>query len=318
MYVNKTNRAVLLINLGTPEEPTPRAVAAYLKRFLSDRRVIQMSPWLWQPLLKIIIPMRAPKSAALYRRIWSPTTGSPLLYYTRRQAQLLQKQLPDVKVRYAMSYSHPFIEGVLKEFEFQGIDDLTIIPLYPQYSTTTIGSVHDSIHRFFLRQQSAPTIHLVSDFADFPPYIDALAKKVQAGIDRYQPDGLVFSYHGIPRSYQEKGDPYASRCRLTTKQVVERLGLDRPYFQSYQSQFGPSEWLQPATAKLLPMLPGKGIKKLLVVAPSFVSDCLETVDELGRENRDYFLQTGGTDYHLVDCLNDDPAWITALAKLVQQ
>lgn len=311
-------KAVLLINLGTPDAPETKAVAAYLKQFLSDRRVIQTPPAIWQPLLKVIIRKRAPKSAALYRRIWSPTTGSPLLYYTRRQTRLLQELLLDYTVRYAMSYSEPFIADALKEFEKEGVEDLTIIPLYPQYSTTTVGSVHDDVHRFYLDRQSAPTIHLVKDFADFPPYIKALAKKIQAGIDKYRPDGIIFSYHGIPKSYEKKGDPYAERCRLTTYSLVNQLGLDEkkiPYFQSYQSQFGPNEWLKPATADLLPALPAKGIKKVLVAAPSFVSDCLETIDELGRENRDYFLEAGGTDYHLVDCLNDDPDWIEALAKL---
>lgn len=292
-------KAVLLINLGTPDAPETKAVAAYLKQFLSDRRVIQTPPAIWQPMLKMIIHKRAPKSTALYRKIWSPTTGSPLLYYTQRQTELLQELLPDYAVRYAMSYSEPFIADALEEFEKEGVEDLTIIPLYPQYSTTTI--------------------HLVKDFADFPPYIKALAKKIQAGIDKYRPDGIVFSYHGIPKSYEKKGAPYAERCRLTTYSLVNQLSLDGekgiPYFQSYQSQFGPNEWLKPATADLLPALPGKGIKKVLVAAPSFVSDCLETIDELGRENRDYFLKAGGTDYHLVDCLNDDPDWIEALAKL---
>lgn len=313
----KNKHATLIVNLGTPKEPTPREVRKYLKLFLSDRRVIRTAPWLWQPLLRsIILPIRAPKSAKLYQNIWSDSKGSPLEYYTSRQASLLQKIMPNSIVKYAMSYSHPFIEEALADFASQGITELTVIPLYPQYSTTTVSSVHDSIHKYYLKQQSSPNLHLISDFSDFAPYISALSLKIAKDIDKYQPDGLLFSYHGIPKSYQVSGDPYANRCKRTTKAVIEKLNLKIPFFQSYQSKFGPAEWLTPSTSGLLNQLPKKGVKKILVVAPSFISDCLETIDELGRENRDIFMQAGGSEYHVVGCLNDDPNWINALAQLV--
>ena len=314
--MSKNQKGILLINLGTPSDPSVPAVTKFLRRFLSDRRVIHMLPLLWQPILNLmVLPKHAPKSAANYERLWSSGIGSPLLHYTQRQAQLLAKRLPEYTVRYAMSYSQPLIGAVLKEFEFQGITDLTIIPLYPQYSTTTTASVQDDVARFYNDRKTVPEIRFVSDYSSFWPYIKALSNKLQKAILKVNPDAIVFSYHGIPLSYQKVGDPYAQRCRQTTMAVIERLGLHIPCFQAYQSRFGPAEWLKPATKDLLTELPKQGYQKVLVVAPSFVSDCLETIQELGEENRDAFLTAGGREYQLLPALNDDPEWIEALAQL---
>lgn len=314
--MSKNQKGILLINLGTPSDPSVPAVTKFLRRFLSDRRVIHMLPLLWQPILNLmVLPKYAPKSAANYERLWSSGIGSPLLHYTQRQAQLLAKRLPEYTVRYAMSYSQPLIGAVLKEFEFQGITDLTIIPLYPQYSTTTTASVQDDVARFYQDRKTVPEIRFVSDYSSFWPYIKALSNKLQKAILKVNPDAIVFSYHGIPLSYQKAGDPYAQRCRQTTMAVIERLGLHIPCFQAYQSRFGPAEWLKPATKDLLTELPKQGYQKVLVVAPSFVSDCLETIQELGEENRDAFLTAGGREYQLLPALNDDPEWIEALAQL---
>ncbi|MFR0644666.1 ferrochelatase [Limosilactobacillus mucosae] len=314
--MSKNQKGILLINLGTPSDPSVPAVTKFLRRFLSDRRVIHMLPLLWQPILNLmVLPKYAPKSAANYERLWSSGIGSPLLHYTQRQAQLLAKRLPEYTVRYAMSYSQPLIGAVLKEFEFQGITDLTIIPLYPQYSTTTTASVQDDVARFYQDRKTVPEIRFVSDYSSFWPYIKALSNKLQKAILKVNPDAIVFSYHGIPLSYQKAGDPYAQRCRQTTMAVIERLGLHIPCFQAYQSRFGPAEWLKPATKDLLTELPKQGYQKVLVVAPSFVSDCLETIQELGEENRDAFLTAGGREYQLLPALNDDPEWIGALAQL---
>ena len=250
--MSKNQKGILLINLGTPSDPSVPAVTKFLRRFLSDRRVIHMLPLLWQPILNLmVLPKYAPKSAANYERLWSSGIGSPLLHYTQRQAQLLAKRLPEYTVRYAMSYSQPLIGAVLKEFEFQGITDLTIIPLYPQYSTTTTASVQDDVARFYKDRKTVPEIRFVSDYSSFWPYIKALSNKLQKAILKVNPDAIVFSYHGIPLSYQKAGDPYAQRCRQTTMAVIERLGLSIPCFQSYQSRFGPAEWLKPATKDLL-------------------------------------------------------------------
>lgn len=314
--MSKNQKGILLINLGTPSDPSVPAVTKFLRRFLSDRRVIHMLPLLWQPILNLmVLPKHAPKSAANYERLWSSGIGSPLLHYTQRQAQLLAKRLPEYTVRYAMSYSQPLIGAVLKEFEFQGITDLMIIPLYPQYSTTTTASVQDDVARFYKDRKTVPEIRFVSDYSSFWPYIKALSNKLQKAILKVSPDAIIFSYHGIPLSYQKAGDPYAQRCRQTTMAVIERLGLSIPCFQSYQSRFGPAEWLKPATKDLLTELPKQGYQKVLVVAPSFVSDCLETIQELGEENRDAFLTAGGREYQLLPALNDDPEWIEALAQL---
>lgn len=314
--MKKIKKGVLLVNLGTPSDPTVPAVTEFLRRFLGDRRVIRMSPLLWQPILNLmVLPHHAPKSAQMYERLWSKEIGSPLLYYTQRQAKLLQERLPNYTVRYAMSYSQPLIGAVLQEFEFQGIEDLTIIPMYPQYSTTTTASIQDDVDRFYHGRKHQPNVRIVSDFSSFWPYINTLADKLQTAIKEAQPDAIVFSYHGIPVSYQKTGDPYAQRCRQTTMAVIERLGLTIPCFQAYQSKFGPAKWLTPATKDLLKQLPAKGYRKVLIVAPSFVTDCLETIQELGEENRDAFLNAGGQEYHLLPAMNDDPAWIETLAQL---
>ena len=314
--MKKNQKGILLVNLGTPSDPSVLAVTRFLRRFLSDRRVIHMPPLIWQPILNMmVLPKHAPKSAVNYEQLWSSEIGSPLLHYTQRQAQLLQKRLPDYTVRYAMSYSQPLIGAVLKEFEFQGITDLTIIPMYPQYSTTTTASVQDDVARFYQDRKTVPEIRFVSDYSSFWPYVKALSNKLQKAVAKMNPDAIVFSYHGIPLSYQKAGDPYAQRCRQTTMAVIERLGLQVPCFQAYQSRFGPAKWLTPATKDLLTALPKQGYRKVLVIAPSFTADCLETIQELGEENRDVFLAAGGSEYQLLPALNDDAEWVEALAQL---
>lgn len=312
-------KGVLLINLGTPQTPTTEDVREYLQRFLSDPRVIDMPAWKWKPILNtMILPKRPAKSAKLYQQIWSPEHGSPLLYYTKQQALQLQKLLPDYVVKFAMSYSDPLISDVLTEFEAAKVDDLTIIPLYPQYSTTTVGSVADDINRFFYRRSVIPNLHLITDFCDFKPYIQALAAKIAASLAEFKPDLLLLSYHGIPKSYVAKGDPYQQRCELTTKLLLTELKLKVPVKQTYQSRFGPDEWLTPATDATLKTLPAQVVKRVLVASPSFVADCLETLHELEIENREYFLTSGGKDFALVPALNADPAFTQVLRQLVLQ
>ncbi|MFT8424466.1 MAG: ferrochelatase [Liquorilactobacillus sp.] len=309
-------KGVLLINLGTPKTPTPADVRIYLKKFLSDPRVIDMPAWKWNPILNLaILPHRPEKSAKLYQTIWSEEHGSPLLYYTQRQKEMLQAELPDYVVRYAMSYSEPEIAEELLELEQMEVDNLTIIPLYPQYSTTTVGSVVDDINRFYMGRIKIPNLKIVTDFCDYLPYINALADKIKTAINEFQPDRLLFSYHGIPVSYVEKGDPYAERCKITTKLIMERL-QNVPYTETFQSRFGPDKWLTPATDDTLRAFPNEGVKRVLVVAPSFVSDCLETLHELEIENQEYFMESGGTEFKMVPALNDDFAFTQVLKGLV--
>lgn len=311
-------KGVLLINLGTPKTPTEKDVRAYLKNFLSDPRVIDMPRWKWKPILNLmILPHRPAKSAKLYQQIWSDEYGSPLQYYTERQTKLLQERLPDYIVKYAMSYSAPFIADVLESFEVAGIDSLTIIPLYPQYSTTTVGSVVDDINQFYYKRARIPALHIITDFCDSEAYIRVLSEKIKREYNKFKPDKVLFSYHGIPVSYVAKGDPYQARCDLTTKLLTQRLeGV--PYLQTFQSRFGPDEWLTPSTDTTLKELPALGVKRVLVVSPSFVSDCLETLHELDIENREYFLNNGGGEFRMLPALNDDAGFIDVLQRLVEQ
>ena len=312
-------KGVLLINLGTPKTPIAADVREYLRRFLSDPRVIDLPAWKWKPILNtMILPKRPAKSAKLYQQIWSSEHGSPLLYYTKKQAEQLQELLPKYEVKFAMSYSDPLISTVLTEFEVDKINDLTIIPLYPQYSTTTVGSVVDDVNRFYFRRTLIPNLHIITDFCDFKPYVKALAAKIQTALASFQPDELLLSYHGIPKSYAAKGDPYQQRCELTTQLLAAELKTKVPIKQTYQSRFGPDEWLTPATDTTLKKLPQQGVKRVLVAAPSFVADCLETLNELDLENRRYFLESGGEDFQMVPALNDDPAFTEVLRQLVLQ
>ncbi|ETY74551.1 ferrochelatase [Lactiplantibacillus fabifermentans] len=312
------SKGVLLINLGTPNSLAVADVRTYLHRFLSDPRVIDMPRWQWLPILNLmILPKRPQKSAQLYAKIWSDEYGSPLLHYTQQQTAQLQAKLgADYAVKFAMSYSDPDIATQLTAFETAGITDLTIIPMYPQYSTTTVGSVVDDINRFYYRRAQVPNLHIITDFCEHPAYIQTMATKIKAAWDAGDYDQLLFSYHGIPTSYVKKGDPYLQRCQLTTKLITQALP-DIPYTESFQSKFGPQEWLKPATSDVLQQFPAQGIKKVLVIAPSFVADCLETNYELAIENRGYFTESGGTTFTTIPALNADMAFTDVLQQLVQ-
>ncbi|MDD6432149.1 MAG: ferrochelatase [Lactobacillaceae bacterium] len=310
-------QGVLLINLGTPKAPTATAVRPYLRRFLGDPRVITMPRAVWLPILNLmILPKRPAASAAKYRQIWSSEYGSPLAYYTERQAVQLQQQLPDYTVTYAYSYSKPFIVEALAKMEKAGVQKLTIIPLYPQYSTTTIGSVMDDINRFYYRRAHVPELRITSGFASRNDYLDLLAHNIQVELDKDKYDLILMSFHGIPVSYAENGDPYPQQCQITTEGVKARLHTDVPVMQTYQSKFGPAEWLKPATADTVKSLPKKGIKRVLVVSPAFVADCLETLHELDIENRAYFMDNGGQFFKVVRCFNADPAFTEVLKSIV--
>ncbi|KRL39046.1 ferrochelatase [Liquorilactobacillus uvarum] len=311
-------KGVLLINLGTPKTPTEEDVRVYLKHFLGDPRVIDMPRWKWKPILNLmILPHRPAKSAKLYQQIWSDEHGSPLQYYTEQQTKKLQNRLPDYIVKYAMSYSAPFIADVLESFELEHVDSLTIIPLYPQYSTTTVGSVVDDINHFYYKRTYIPSLHIITDFCESKVYIQALSDKIKKEYNEFKPDKVLLSYHGIPVSYVKKGDPYQERCNLTTELIMKQLdGI--PYMQTFQSRFGPDEWLTPSTDTTLKELPAKGVKKVLIVSPSFVSDCLETLHELDIENREYFLESGGVEFKMLPALNDDEAFIDVLEQLITQ
>ncbi len=279
------------MNLGTPKDSSKTEVRKYLKTFLSDRRVIKIHPIIWKPILNgIILNIRPKKSAKLYQKICTEN-GFPLLEYTEKQMENLKNICPEVEVTIGMSYSEPSIETALDTLLSKEIEELNVIPMYPQYSGTTVGSVFDSVMNYFIKSDRIVDIKFIRSFYNNPQYIDYFSKKINEALNESPINAIVFSYHGIPMSYVKDGDNYPKECTKTTKLIMDKLG-DIRYYQTYQSKFGPSEWLKPATDDTLKKLPSKGIKNILIVAPGFV-DCLETIEELEHENRNYFLENGG-------------------------
>ncbi|MBB6707939.1 ferrochelatase [Enterococcus faecalis] len=303
---------ILLVNLGTPKDSSETEVRKYLKTFLSDRRVIKIHPIIWKPILNgIILNIRPKKSAKLYQKICTEN-GFPLLEYTEKQMENLKNICPEVEVTIGMSYSEPSIETALDTLLSKEIEELNVIPMYPQYSGTTVGSVFDSVMNYFIKSDRIVDIKFIRSFYNNPQYIGYFSKKINEALNESPIDAIVFSYHGIPMSYVKDGDNYPEECTKTTKLIMDKLG-DIPYYQTYQSKFGPSEWLKPATDDTLKKLPSKGIKNILIVAPGFVVDCLETIEELEHENRNYFLENGGEFYKYVHPFNGD----IEFAKLVK-
>jgi ferrochelatase len=319
--------AVLLVNLGTPTAPEPRALRAYLKEFLSDPRVVEIPRLLWLPILYgIILTVRPRKSAAKYASIWTPQ-GSPLLWHSEQQTLLLRGWLGerglDFDVRLAMRYGEPSIARVLDELAAARTERLLVLPLYPQYSASTTATVFDAVGRALARLRNPPELRTVKHFHDDPGYIAALATQVR---DYWRRHGraqelggkLVMSFHGVPRRTLELGDPYHCECHKTGRLLAEALQLaPDEYVVSFQSRFGKAEWLQPYTAPLLHDLAQQGARRVDVVCPGFVSDCLETLEEIAIEGKEEFVAAGGGEYHYIPCLNEGPAFIGALADLVQ-
>ena len=314
----KKKKGILIANIGTPDAPEKKAVKKYLSQFLGDHRVIDMPRWQWLPILHgIILNTRPKKSAELYKEVWTEN-GSPLLVYTKAQADLLQDLLPDYEVRFGMAYSEPTIATSLIDLAEAGVDDLTVIPLYPQYSTTTTASINDAVFRHYLKQEDMPSLNFIRNFTDHPKYIELLAQQVENHVAKFKPEMLVISYHGIPKSYIEKGDPYEIECEKTTAALIERLDLKIPYKVTFQSKFGPKEWLTPPLDNTLKQLPKEGVKKVLVLTPGFVSDCLETIEEIESENYTYFMENGGEEFNYIHPFNDDQGFIELLAQLVTE
>ena len=313
--------AILLCNLGTPEAPTPAAVRRYLGQFLSDPRVVELPRLLWLPILHgIILRTRPAKSAAKYASIWTEQ-GSPLLAWTRTQAQLLQQALQrsghDVLVQPAMRYGEPAIARQLDTLKAAGATRILVLPLYPQYSGTTTASVGDAVGAWALRQRHVPELRYVQRYHDHPGYIAALAASVQA---HWQAHGraqhLVMSFHGVPERTLHLGDPYHCEARKTARLLAEQLGLaPQTYSVTFQSRFGKAKWLEPATEPTLQQLASSGTRSVEVLCPGFTSDCLETLEEISQEARETFLHAGGEAFHYIPCLNDNPLWISALEHI---
>jgi ferrochelatase len=314
--------AVLLIQLGTPDAPTPQALRPYLRQFLGDPRVIEYPRLAWWLLLHLfILPRRPARSAAKYARIWDRQTGSPLLHYTRRQAEELQKLLPDVPVAFAMQVGNPSVELVVGNLIHKGVDRLIVVPMYPQYSATTTASATDVLFKALMRERRVPALRIVPPYYGHPAYIDAVATIVREQVAQLprEPEHYLLSFHGIPIRYAKAGDPYATHVKRTTALLVDRLGWPRAkWTQSFQSLFGREEWLKPYTDNVLTALAKKGVKRVFVVTPGFTADCLETIDEIGHESSEVFRRAGGEELYRCPCLNDHPVWIEALRALIVQ
>jgi ferrochelatase len=314
---------VLLIQLGTPDEPTKGAVRRYLRQFLGDPRVIEAPRWKWWIALNLFILTTRPKrSAEKYQRIWHPVTGSPLKHWTEQQLAGLKPLLPaDWNVRYAMRIGSPSIDSVLREMIDQGVDRLIAFPLFPQYSATTTASVYDGLFQALMKERCVPALRVVPPYASHPGYIHALATIIEEERTKlgWNPDHYLLSFHGIPVSYVEKGDPYPTYVRETTAKLIERLGW-RPgsWTQTYQSRFGRDPWLEPYTEDTLTKLAQAGAKRVFVALPGFTADCLETIDEIGREADEAFRHAGGETLFRCPCLNAHPAWLEAMRQIITE
>lgn len=309
----------MLVNLGTPEAPTPEALRRYLAEFLADPRVVEAPPLLWKPILHgIVLQARPRRSAQAYARIWTEE-GSPLLAISRRQREALEARL-GLPVALGMRYGRPSIEEGLLALEGEGAGRILVFPLYPQYSATTTASAFDRVTEVLRRWRLVPDIRFVHHYHDHPAYIHALAESVRAWRGEHGgADMLLMSFHGIPESYARKGDPYPEACRRTAGLLAEALGLDEgAWLLSFQSRFGPKAWLKPYTDRALRRLARKGVKSVQVICPGFSADGLETLEEIAIENRKAFLEAGGEDYQYIPCLNDAPAHIEALAAIARE
>ncbi|MBA4188740.1 MAG: ferrochelatase [Planctomycetaceae bacterium] len=312
---------ILLIQLGTPDEPTFRGLFPYLRQFLSDRRVIEVPRAIWLPLLYLrILPFRSGASAAKYRRIWDDKTGSPLMHYTQRQAELLQAKFPDVPVRYGMMVGNPSVKKVVSEMIASGVDRIIALPMFPQYSATTSASATDVLFGALMKVRRVPAVRVVPPYYNHTAYIDAIEAVIRDDLAKlpWQPEHIVVSFHGIPQSYAKKGDPYATHVVRTTQAIVKRMGWKRDFWtQTYQSRFGRSPWLKPYTDDVLEHLAKRGVKRVYVALPGFTVDCLETIDEIGRESNEVFEHAGGEHLKNGTCLNDHPKWIEGMAAIIR-
>jgi ferrochelatase len=311
---------VLLIQLGTPDEPTTPALRRYLRQFLSDPRVIEAPrlPW-WFVLNFRILPARPQQSAAKYRRIWDAQTGSPLLHFTRLQADALQRLLPGLLVRFGMQVGNPSVAKAVREMVDAGVDRLIVLPMYPQYSATTTASALDVLFKALMHERRVPSLRVVPPYYAHAAYVSSVAAIIREEVARlpWDPEHFLLSFHGIPVKYAERGDPYPRHVERTTELLLERLAWPSGrWTQSFQSLFGKDLWLQPYTDETLKQLAQRGVKRVFVAMPGFTADCLETIDEIGYEARELFRHAGGDTLHACPCLNDHPAWIEAMRMLV--
>lgn len=324
MNHNASEFGVLLVNLGTPDAPEKKAVKRYLKEFLSDSRVVDLNPLLWQPILNLVIlNFRPAKVAELYKKVWMED-GSPLLVLGNKLKDKLSSEFTQgnkpVSIVKAMTYGNPSIAKGLAEFQQQGIKQVLVLPMYPQFSGTTTAAVYDGIFKSLSNNSDWPALHFIRDYADHPLYITALANSVKAQWEKQgEKRHLLFSYHGIPKRYVDEGDPYSARCHKTSELVAVALGLEKDeWTHSYQSRFGREEWLKPYADETLTSLAQSGIKELNIISPAFAVDCLETLEEICFELKEVYQDAGGEQYDYIPALNDSDDQVKLYQSLITE
>lgn len=314
---------VLLVHLGTPDAPTSAAVRRYLSEFLHDRRVVDLTRWLWCPILHgVILRIRPPRVAKLYAAVWRPE-GSPLRAIAEQQRAELQSLLAsegsDIYLQIGMTYGQPSIADGIAALRREGIKRILIVPMYPQYSSSTTAAVFDAVARVMKAEHDVPELRFVRDWHDEPGYIDALAATVRRHRDQHPFDRLLMSFHGLPQRFVDRGDPYAEQCRTTAAKLAERLELSPGQWAcSFQSRFGREPWLMPYTDELLKAWAEEGCKRVAVICPGFSADCLETLEEISVQNREFFLAAGGEEFHYIPALNTEPEHMKLLAALIER
>jgi protoporphyrin/coproporphyrin ferrochelatase len=320
---------ILLVNLGTPDEPTKSSVRKYLKEFLSDPRIVEIPKPIWWLILNLIIlNVRPAKSAAKYATIWTKD-GSPLRFYTERQAQMLRGYLGEqikspLVVVPAMRYGNPSIEAGIDKLKAEHCNNILVLPMYPQYAASTTASTFDKVAQVLMRKRNVPGIRFVRNFHDHPAFIKAVAENVKAhwmkiGRPDFATDKLLMTFHGVPKFHLDKGDPYHCESHKSARLIAEALGLKKDdYVVTFQSRFGKAEWLQPYTDKTLEALGAKGVKRVDVICPGFAADCLETLEEIADEGKESFLHAGGKTFNYLSVANDTPAYVAALTTIARE
>ena len=319
-HQNRQKTGVLICNLGTPETYKTKDVRRFLRQFLSDGRVIEIPKIIWWFILNgIILTLRPSKSAKLYKSVWTKE-GSPLLVLSKKLTEKLKKTVGDsCEVELAMRYGNPSMESALMSLKNKNCRKLIVIPMFPQYSGTTTGSIFDEVARVLSKWRWVPSLSFVNSYHDHPEYINALADSLSNHIKNNSPQKIIFTYHGIPKRNFDLGDPYQCYCQKTTRLVAEKLNLeDDTYITTFQSRFGPAEWLKPYTSDTMGELPLQEVKNVLVVAPAFSVDCLETIEEIDQENKEIFLKAGGEKFTYAPCLNDSSGQVNLLKAIIDK
>ena len=321
--INFGKTGVLIINLGTPDSTSWFDIRKYLKEFLSDRRVIEVNPIIWQIILNVfILNLRPSKTAKAYKEIWMKDDNiSPLLYYTRKQAEKLSNAISEenIIIDHAMRYGNPSIKSKIQNLHKMGCENLVILPLYPQYAAATTATVCDEVYRVLMQMRWQPSLKIIPHYESEPLYIEALVNSLNNKVKEisWRPDLILVSYHGIPQKYFDKGDPYHCYCHKTTRLLSEKF-TSIELKTTFQSRFGPQKWLQPYTDKTLESLPSEGKKNVLAICPGFSSDCVETLEEILIQGKESFLDSGGENFDMVPCLNDNDDHIVLLKSLIEK